>query len=219
VPVNQFITATALPQDSQNLLAEYGPSNYDVRNLLSYYVVYDLGGSRGSAWRGLFEGLRLVSTGRFRTGQPFTINSLFDVNLDGNLTDRLDTTSGLLVTGERQRPLLLTTTDLASLRARGRERPGRAQPVSRRQRLHARRSRHQGHQARRRTVARRPRRSLQPDEPRQLRRPRPLPRSARLRPCDFDRHARPPRPVLPEVRIRVERPLTAARCRSCRPRP
>jgi len=42
----------------------------------------------------------------FQTGQPFTVNSIFDVNLDGNLTDRLDTTTGLLVTGKPA-----TTTD------------------------------------------------------------------------------------------------------------
>jgi hypothetical protein len=39
------------------------------------------------------------------------------VNLDGNLTDRLDTTSGIAVTGDRRQPLRLTTSDLASLRA------------------------------------------------------------------------------------------------------
>jgi hypothetical protein len=42
------------------------------------------------------------------SGQPFTVNSIFDVNLDGNLTDRLNTTSGLVRTGNRQQPLLLT---------------------------------------------------------------------------------------------------------------
>jgi hypothetical protein len=42
------------------------------------------------------------------SGQPFTVNSIFDVNLDGNLTDRLNTTNGLVNTGNRQQPLLLT---------------------------------------------------------------------------------------------------------------
>ncbi|MBV9926749.1 MAG: TonB-dependent receptor [Acidobacteria bacterium] len=103
--------APALPQDSFDLGAEYGPSNYDARHLLSYSAVFDVPG------RGLFEGLQLASTGYFRTGQPFTVNSIFDVNLDGNLTDRLDTTGGLVVTGDRLRPLLLTTSDTAALLA------------------------------------------------------------------------------------------------------
>jgi hypothetical protein len=52
-----------------------------------------------------------------RTGQPFTVNSIFDVNLDGNLTDRLDNLNGLVVTGDRQQPLRLTTTDPTTLLA------------------------------------------------------------------------------------------------------
>jgi hypothetical protein len=51
--------------------------------------------------------LQLAGQGQFQTGQPFTVNSLYDVNLDGNLTDRLNTTEGLIVTGDRNRPLQL----------------------------------------------------------------------------------------------------------------
>jgi hypothetical protein len=50
----------------------------------------------------------VAGTGQFQTGQPFTVNSIFDVNLDGNLTDRLNTTSGIVVTGDRRQPLRLT---------------------------------------------------------------------------------------------------------------
>ena len=57
------------------------------------------------------------STGRFQTGQPFTVNSIFDVNLDGNLTDRLNTTEGIVITGDRRQPLRLTTSNLAGLLA------------------------------------------------------------------------------------------------------
>ena len=42
------------------------------------------------------------------TGQPFTVNSVFDVNLDGNLTDRLDNTNGLIQSGDARQPLILT---------------------------------------------------------------------------------------------------------------
>ena len=109
--------ASALPQDSLSFAGEYGPANYDVRHLVAFDAVYDLPRFRQRAARLLFGGLRLASTGHFRTGQPFTVNSIFDVNLDGNLTDRLDTTEGLVVTGDRLQPLLLTTNDLASLLA------------------------------------------------------------------------------------------------------
>jgi hypothetical protein len=37
--------------------------------------------------------------------------------MDGNLTDRIDTTEGIVVTGDRARPLRLATEDFASLRA------------------------------------------------------------------------------------------------------
>jgi len=61
--------------------------------------------------------MQIAGTTQFQTGQPFTVNSIFDVNLDGNLTDRLDTTDGIIVTGDRSRPLRLATGDLSSLRA------------------------------------------------------------------------------------------------------
>jgi hypothetical protein len=65
----------------------------------------------------LAGGLQLASTGRFQTGQPFTVNSIFDVNLDGNLTDRLDTTTGLVITGDRRQPLIVTAPNQRSLLA------------------------------------------------------------------------------------------------------
>jgi hypothetical protein len=109
--------APALPQDSLTFAGEYAPANFDVRDILAFDAVYDFPRLRGRAARLLFDGLELASTGRYRTGQPFTVNSVFDVNLDGNPTDRIDTTSGLSVTGDRLQPLILTTRDLASLLA------------------------------------------------------------------------------------------------------
>ena len=61
--------------------------------------------------------MQLAGTGQFQTGQLFTVNSIFDVNLDGNLTDRLDNTNGIVVTGSAQQPLRLTTANTASLLA------------------------------------------------------------------------------------------------------
>lgn len=102
--------APALPQNSLTLAGERGPANFDARHRFSYNLIYNLPAfnNRSRAFRTLFGGLQLASTGRFQTGQPFTVNSIFDVNLDGNLTDRLDSVSGIELTGDRQRPLRLT---------------------------------------------------------------------------------------------------------------
>ena len=39
------------------------------------------------------------------------------MNGDGNITDRLNTTDGIVVTGDRRQPLRLSTNDLSALRA------------------------------------------------------------------------------------------------------
>ena len=111
--------APALPQDSFNLAAERGAANFDVRHRFTYYFIYDLPELKSSSklLRALFGGIRIAGTGRFNTGQPFTVNSIFDVNLDGNLTDRLNTTQGLMRTGNRRQPLLRPTDDPTQLAA------------------------------------------------------------------------------------------------------
>jgi hypothetical protein len=116
--VFELAGAPALPQDSLTLAGEYGPANFDVRHRLAYNFLYDLPAleGHGRAVSLLLGGLQLAGTGTYRAGQPFTVNSIFDVNLDGNLTDRLDTTDGLVVTGDRSQPLRLTT-DAARLLA------------------------------------------------------------------------------------------------------
>ena len=109
--------ASALPQNSLTLAGERGPANFDARHRFAYHAVYDFPRFARRAARLIFDGMQVAGTGHFQTGQPFTVNSIFDVNLDGNLTDRLDTTDGIEVTGDRRQPLRLTTNDLASLRA------------------------------------------------------------------------------------------------------
>lgn len=111
--------ASSLPQDSFNLPAERGLANFDARHRFAYNFIYSLSrpGERRHGWRALFDGLEVAGTGQFQTGPPFTVNSIFDVNLDGNLTDRLDNTSGIVVTNSRQQPLQLTTTNTAGMLA------------------------------------------------------------------------------------------------------
>ncbi|HEX8142874.1 MAG TPA: TonB-dependent receptor [Pyrinomonadaceae bacterium] len=109
--------APALPQDSFDLAAERGPANFDIRHRFTYYFIYDLPAlkSSGGLVRALLGGFSIAGTGRFQTGQPFTVNSIFDVNLDGNLTDRLNTTDGLVLTGDRSQPLQRPTDDPVQL--------------------------------------------------------------------------------------------------------
>lgn len=111
--------ASALPQDSFNLKAERGPANFDARHRFAYNFIYTFSNfaDRGRVFRALAGGLQIAGLGQFQTGQPFTVNSIFDVNLDGNLTDRLDNTNGIVVTGNRQQPLRLTTTNTAGMLA------------------------------------------------------------------------------------------------------
>src|SRR5262245_4165355 len=111
--------AFSLPQNSLNLAAERGPANFDIRHRVTYSLVYDLSDLKDRAkqlsW--LLNGLQLASIGRLQTGQPFTVNSIFDINLDGNLTDRLNTTDGLSQTGDGRQPLLLAADNPFSLLA------------------------------------------------------------------------------------------------------
>lgn len=109
--------ASALPQNSLTLAGERGPANFDAHHRFAAHAVYDFPRFEGRAARLIFNGMQVAGTTQFQTGQPFTVNSIYDVNLDGNLTDRLDTTDGLVITGDRRQPLRLTTADLASLRA------------------------------------------------------------------------------------------------------
>lgn len=103
--------ASALPQNSLTRAGERGPANFDVRQRLAYSHISELPRfeGRNPLVRFLLGGLQLAGTGVFQTGQPFTVNSTIDVNLDGNLTDRLNSTSGIIQTGDRRQPLRLAT--------------------------------------------------------------------------------------------------------------
>lgn len=101
--------APSLPQNSLTRAGERGAANFDARHIFSGYAVYDLPALRRGGWLKRFFMGNWQATGkiRFQTGQPFTVNTLFDINGDGNLTDRPDSASGLVVTGDRQQPLRL----------------------------------------------------------------------------------------------------------------
>ncbi|HZS05928.1 MAG TPA: TonB-dependent receptor [Blastocatellia bacterium] len=111
--------AYALPQNSLTFAGERGAAGFDALHRLAYNLTLDFSAyasGRSGAGR-LLDGLQLTGVGRYQTGLPFTVNSILDVNLDGNLTDRLNTTAGLQITGDRSQPLRLTTADPLSLLA------------------------------------------------------------------------------------------------------
>ncbi|HSE24227.1 MAG TPA: TonB-dependent receptor [Pyrinomonadaceae bacterium] len=109
----------ALPQNSVTFTGERGPANFDFRHRFVFNLNYDFSTLKLSDRfaRLLLKNLQLSSTGRLQSGPPFTVNSTIDVNLDGNLTDRLNSTTGLVSTGDSRQPLRLTTTNTFSLLA------------------------------------------------------------------------------------------------------
>lgn len=111
--------ASALPQNSLTFAGEWGAANFDSRNRVSYNFIYTAPAftTRRGVVAAVVRGIEIGSTGQFQTGRPFTVNSTIDVNQDGNLTDRLDNTDGLIVTGDARQPLMLTTSNTLSLLA------------------------------------------------------------------------------------------------------
>ena len=98
---------TGLAPECLTLAGELGPSNFDVRHRspLITFPTSQVGAKPAISCMPSSMGLRSAGTGTFQTGQPFTVNSIFDVNLDGNLTDRLELDYGLVETDDGGRPL------------------------------------------------------------------------------------------------------------------
>ena len=79
--------ASILPQDRKNLRAERGSANFDLRHRVAASLIWDLP----------VGGWQLSSILQAQTGQPFTLDLPYDANLDGNLSDRPTTMTGLRV--------------------------------------------------------------------------------------------------------------------------
>ena len=111
--------AFALPQNSLNPAGERAPANFDARHRFAYNYLYQLPTLRAhnKFMRAFFGGLQFAGLGSFQTGPPFTVNSTLDINLDGNLTDRLNTLNGLIITGNRRQPLQLAVAQPTTLLA------------------------------------------------------------------------------------------------------
>jgi hypothetical protein len=114
--------APSLPQNSLTRAGERSVANFDARHILSGYLSYTFpqGGDSPSRLKDfLFGGWQVTSKTRFQTAQPFTVNTVKDINKDGNLTDRPNTPSGIVITGDREQPLQLTVDPNTILAAPG----------------------------------------------------------------------------------------------------
>ncbi|GGG92258.1 hypothetical protein GCM10011586_03670 [Silvibacterium dinghuense] len=74
----------ALPQDSTNFKGDYGPSDFDQRNIFVGLLTYDVPGSQH--WKSLTRGWQLNSLLTFHGGLPFSVYSSSDTSGtdDGN---------------------------------------------------------------------------------------------------------------------------------------
>lgn len=90
--------APIVAQDSTNLRAERASANFDIRHRFVGSFLWDLPFYRdpNAATAKILKNWQLASIFQAHTGQPFTLNLPVDANLDGNLSDRLSTTNGLL---------------------------------------------------------------------------------------------------------------------------
>jgi hypothetical protein len=91
--------AFALPQNNLRR-SERASANFDARWRWATHFLYDapwdIPFMRRFSGNGL-GGWQIAGIITAQTGQPFTVNSAFDVNRDGNLTDRLDNIDGLIM--------------------------------------------------------------------------------------------------------------------------
>jgi hypothetical protein len=116
--------AFVLPQDDRALALERGDANFDVRHRfalsstgnLPYLHRFD---ERKGAAGFFLGGWQYAAFAAFQTGQPFTVNTSYDVNLDGNLTDRIDTLNGLSLVDSRRQKLQLNANPVTLLAALG----------------------------------------------------------------------------------------------------
>jgi hypothetical protein len=76
----------------EGLKAERASANFDVRHRFTFAGQYQLPNKIR-----LLKGFQLSAILTLQTGQPFTVNSSLDINLDGNRTDRLNTLQGLIL--------------------------------------------------------------------------------------------------------------------------
>jgi hypothetical protein len=80
----------ALPQDSTNFKGDYGPSDFDNRNIFVGLISYDVPGSQH--FEGLTKGWQVNSLMTFHSGLPITVLSSGDTSGTGDGTQRANAT-------------------------------------------------------------------------------------------------------------------------------
>ena len=89
---NDIVTAYrgALPQDSTNFKGDYGPSDFDQRNIFTGLVTYQVPG--GQKWKPLTNGWQINTLATFHGGQPFSVYSSSDTSGTDDGNQRADLT-------------------------------------------------------------------------------------------------------------------------------
>ncbi len=83
-----------VPQDSTNVKAEYGNSDFDTRNAFVGYFSYEIpGSSHGPKW--VSHGWQLNGNLTFHGGQPFTVLASTNQSGNGEYADRADLVPGV----------------------------------------------------------------------------------------------------------------------------
>lgn len=100
----------SLSQDLFNRRAERADANFDIRHRFVYSAVWDIPFLKENY---ILGGWQLASIGTFQTGQPFSVISCCDENLDGNLTDRRYNLTDLSFPRNARRAPGVATVDLA----------------------------------------------------------------------------------------------------------
>ena len=83
----------ALPQDSTNFKGDYGPSDFDLRNIFVGLVTYNVPGTQ--KWSLLSKGWQLNSLFTFHSGLPFSVFSSNDTSGTDEQVQRADSVPGV----------------------------------------------------------------------------------------------------------------------------
>jgi outer membrane receptor protein involved in Fe transport len=83
----------ALPQDSFNFKGDYGPSDFDSRNIFVALLTYNVPG--GQRWKPLTNGWQLNSLMTFHGGLPFSVYSSADTSGTNDGNQRANYVSGV----------------------------------------------------------------------------------------------------------------------------
>ena len=110
----------ALPQNSTRLDLEKASANFDVRYRMTGLIAWELPEFGANPF---LHAWNLAAVVEAQTGQPFSVNTAVDRNRDGNLTDRLDSLTGLTTHPGSAHPIRLSGSAplLSLIAARGQE--------------------------------------------------------------------------------------------------